>query len=57
MPLMLLNFNRERIVPSATELPSWEPQHASLYNQRVLEEANVGEMASSYASVSVEGEK
>ncbi len=30
-PFMLLNLNRGRIVTSATELPSWEPQHTLLY--------------------------
>jgi hypothetical protein len=50
-PFMLLNLNRGRIVPLATELPCWEPQHASLYAERKFEEANVGGMALPYASV------
>jgi hypothetical protein len=54
---MLLNLNRGRIVPSATKLPSWVPQHALLYTKRVFEDANVGGMASSYALVSIEGGK
>ncbi len=56
-PFMLLNLKKGMKVLSATELPSWEPHHALLYAKRVFEEANVGGMASSYASVSVEGEK
>ena len=30
-PLRERNLNSSTSVPSGTELPSWEPQHASLY--------------------------
>ncbi len=39
-------------MPSATELPSWVPQHTLLYAKRVFEDANVGGKASAYANVS-----
>jgi hypothetical protein len=47
-PFMLLNLNRERMVTSATELPSWESQNTLLYTKRVFEDANVGGMALSF---------
>ena len=54
-PFMLRNLKSGRRMPSATELPSWEPQHASLYAERVLEEPRDGGIASSYASTSEDG--
>ncbi len=53
-PFILLNFKRGRSVPSATELPNWEPQQALLYAERVFDEPNCRGMALSHASVSEE---
>jgi hypothetical protein len=51
----LRNLKSGRRVPSATELPSWETQHASLYAERVLEEPRDGGIASLYASTLEDG--
>jgi hypothetical protein len=53
-PFILLNLKRGRRVPSATELPNWEPQQALLYAEKVFDDPNFGGTALSYSSVSEE---
>jgi hypothetical protein len=57
LPFILWNLKSRRRVPSATALPIWEPQQASLYAESVDELTGLGGTASSWASASVEGGK